>query len=338
MKPKVLALLLAAMLLCICGCSPLESVPLPERTPEPTLAPEPTVTPEPTPVPTPSPTPIPAPEDLEALSQMIGIDVHAPKEPIEGMALSSIGYDGEGCGALKYTSAESSDAYLLYTVAKGMAEPDSTFDSHFVITVNGLEVMTVKDPSSTDENTLFARAYWYKNSNTYQLLAEPALDTDTLMAAVSEMMSAAQNNNAPSVETQDAASLESVVGYPVPQPAYIPKGYSLSHIYALFGQLPVLIYSGESVELTFVKSEGIVHPPRFSRIEYASAGEHALPDGTKVSLYYTENGVSLAEWILDGYGYSITATDPNGNPVDLKKKEFLKLIDGFAEIKTQETE
>ena len=152
------------------------------------------------------------------------------------------------------------------------------------------------------------------------------------------MMSAAQNNNAPSIETQDTASLQSVVGYPVSEPTYLPGGYSLSHIYALFGQLPVLIYTSENIELTFVKSEGIVHPPRFSRIEYASAGEYELPDGTKVSLYYTENGISLAEWITDGFGYSITATDPDGNPVDIKKKEFLKLIEGFTEPKPTETE
>lgn len=335
MKYRFLAFLLAAMLLCIVGCAPLDPAVLPERTPEPTLMPDPTPTPEPTPAPTPEPTPIPVPESIEELSDVIGVNISCPKEPLPDMQLTSIGYDGISAGALKYTSSES-DAYLLYTVSDGTLEPDETFSNHFSITVNGLEILAVSDESSPQDDRLFSRAFWHKNSNTYQLHADPALDTDALMTAVSELMSAAQNNNAPSIEVQDIASLETVVGFPVLTPSYIPDGYSLTHIYAMYGELPVQIYSGETAELTFVKNEGIVHPPRFSRIEYASAGEYKLSDGTEVSLYYTENGISLAEWIVGNYGYSITAADPDGNPVDIKKKEFLKLVEGFTE--TEETQ
>lgn len=329
MKYKCFALLLT-FLLFLSGCRPVASVELPERPPTPTEAPVPTETPAPTPTPEPTPEPIVVPETLEELSTVIGVNVYPPAEPLTGMSFTSIGYDGKESGALRYT--DENGAYLLYTVSDGIIDP--TFDDCFKITVNGIEVSITE---TEDESKAFNGAYWIKNSNTYCLYAEPALTEDEMNAAVSAMISAPQNAKAPSIEVADVAELTGIVGFSVNTPQSLPKDYKLSHIYALYGQIPVHIYSDASTELTFVKSEGTLLPPRFSNIEYTSAGEYELPDGTKAQLYYTENGISLAEWTKGGFGYSITATDTDGNPIDLKKKTFYSLIDGFYEEPTPET-
>lgn len=316
MKQKSTLSFLICIIFLFCGCQAVSPIELPERMPAVTPAPEPTPTPEPT------PELIDVPENLEELSELIGVDVYAPDEPLPSMQLSSLGYDGEISGALKYTA---NDAYLLYTVTKGIAEP--AFTDCFKITVSGIEISVTANP----EQNLFDHAYWIKNGNTYCLFAEPVLNEDEMSAAVSAMITAPQNSNAPSVETESIAELSAFVNFTVNIPQNLPEKYTLAHAYALYGQIPVQIYSNGSTEITFVKSEGTLLPPRFSKIEYASGGEYTLPDGSIAQLYYTENGVSLAEWTSGGYGYSISVTDPNGNPLDLKKKSFLSLIDGFYE-------
>jgi len=329
MKHRCIAFLLILLLL-LCGCTPVERIELPERTPEPTQEPVPTATPVPSPTPEPTPTPIPVPEDLESLGDVIGVDLYAPEEPLEGMFLTSIGYDGDACAAIKYTN--NTNGYLLYTISKGTSEP--TFTNSIKITVNGIEVSV--DHGENTASQVFRCAHWLKNGNTYHLLADPAQTEDDLHSAVSAMISAPRSEKAPSTEFSTIEELSAAVGFSVKQPTSIPKKYSPIHIYALYGQIPVQIYSNDTTEITFIKSEGSLIPPRFSSIEYTSAGEYKLPDGSNALLYYTENGVSLAEWTVGGYGYSISVTDTDGNPIDIKKKTFYTLIDGFYEYTSAE--
>ena len=279
---------------------------------------EPEPTPTATPQPSPTPPPIHTPETIADLSTVVGMPVFAPSEPLSGMSLSSIGYDGKKVGALKYSNGTNT---LLYTFCVGLEEDAQERSRMVAYVVSGIKTYIACT------STGYTAALWQKGGATYRLYCEPGLTLDDIKAAVDAMVNVPRTG----AESPDAATVEelsSIVGFSVQMPAIIPEGYALVDMYAYEGETPRIEYSNSELIITFTKCEGAIYPRRLLQNELP-ATDPADIGAITVLNYYTENGIALAEWINGDYGYAITVTDMRGNPMDLPRETMLQLAEGF---------
>ncbi len=286
--------LLAVMLILVCGCMKIEDIDIPERTPEATTTPSPSAEPVITPEPTPEATPevVEVPENLDELSEKIGMKVFVPATTPKGYKITEVGYDGSATAALKYTSDEK---ILLYTYCASQLDPP---ESGRMISDYGLEAYY----RDTDMSSMIQ---WIRGGNTYQIIAEPALDEIDMTSLMGAMLSGPMlEAEEITVSCKDLHELSDMVGYTAWEPSYLPDNTTLSDIQCYKLYTTVIKYLSESDILTFKTCEGRI-TPSFDTETYVEPFEAAV--GSQTVTYYanSKGNIILAQWYSKGYTHQI---------------------------------
>ena len=319
MKKHILGIILIiTVLMMFTGCTEIDMAELPEPTPEPT--PEPEIDLDMYYEPTPS-VEIKAPKTIEELNELIDMNIAAPSSPAPGMELRSLGYDGKNEGALRYQDKNGS--VLLYTFHTGIDESEAQGYSSSAH-ISGFDVLL------SEKDSLYSGAYWVKGGCTYKIFAEPSLTQEDITNAVKAMILVAKTSE-DSPDVLSEGTLEQIVGFKISSPKNLPDEYVFARMYAMNNETAITIYESEKLRVTFAQCEGDIYPDRTVTQDLPNGDAITTGDIT-VETYCAENGCCIAEWQKDGFGYSITVTDKKNNPIDIKEKKMLELINCFMNI------